>query len=156
MMKYQCTLIAVRDMEQSKRFYCELLGMEITVDFGANVTLSERVALQTMDTWQSFLHKQPEEIRLGNNDAELYFEETDMDGFLQTLAARPDIEYVHQLKEHAWGQRVVRFYDPDQHIIEVGEEMSMVARRFKDSGMTLEQVAQRMEVPMECVNFWLT
>jgi len=154
-MKYQCTLIAVRDMERSKRFYCELLGMEITADFGANVTLSERVALQTLDTWQSFLDKKPEEIKLGNNAAELYFDETDMDGFLQTLAAWPGIKYVHLLKEHPWGQRVVRFYDPDLHIVEVGEEISMVARRFQNGGMTPEQVAQRMDVPMECIKFWL-
>ena len=37
------------------------------------------------------------------------------------------IEYVHPVKEHGWGQRVVRFYDPDKHIIEVGENMKVVS-----------------------------
>lgn len=62
-----------------------------------------------------------------------------------------DIHYVHPVKEHRWGQRVVRFYDPDGHIIEVGENMKMVCKRFLDSGMTPEQVAERMGVPPKYV-----
>lgn len=62
-----------------------------------------------------------------------------------------DIDYVHPVTEHSWGQRVVRIYDPDQHIIEVGENMKAVCRRFLESGMTPEQVAQRMDVPAKFV-----
>lgn len=50
------------------------------------------------------------------------------------------------------GQRVVRFYDPDRYIIEVGENMKAVCKRFIDSGMTPEQVAERMDVPMQYIN----
>lgn len=71
----------------------------------------------------------------------------DMDAFLPHLD-RWQVQYVHRLKEHSWGQRVVRFYDPDGHIIEVGEGLEQVAKRFLSQGMTLEQVAQRMDVPM--------
>ena len=53
---------------------------------------------------------------------------------------------------HIWGQRVVRFYDPDRHIIEVGENMKAVCWRFLDSGMTPDQVAVRMDVPVKFVN----
>ena len=63
-----------------------------------------------------------------------------------------DVEYVHPIKEHSWGQRVVRIYDPDKHIIEVGENIKVVCKRFLDSGMTPEQVAERMDVPMKFVN----
>lgn len=150
-MNYQCILIAVRDMERSKRFYCDLLGMTVTTDFGANVTLSDRVALQTFDTWKSFIQKEENSITLGHNSAELYFEESDMNGFLARLAEIPGIEYVHPPKEHAWGQRAVRFYDPDRHIIEVGENMGMVVKRFLDSGLSAEETAKRMDVPAEYV-----
>ncbi|MGX8710441.1 MAG: VOC family protein [bacterium] len=154
-MKYNCVLIAVRDMARSIQFYCGLLEMEVTADFGANVTLSDCVALQTLDTWKTFLHREETEITLGHNAAELYFEESDMDRFLEKLASYPGIEYVHPPKEHAWGQRVVRFYDPDRNIIEVGEEMTTVARRFAASGMTPEQVAARMDVLIGAVRHWL-
>ena len=62
-----------------------------------------------------------------------------------------DIAYVHPVKEHAWGQRAVRFYDPDRHILEVGENMKTVCRRFLDSGLTPEQTAARMDVPLKFV-----
>ena len=51
--------------------------------------------------------------------------------------------------EHSWGQRVIRFYDLDGHIIEVGEDMKMVIKRFLDSGMTMEEVSVKMDASIE-------
>ena len=39
-MKYTSTLLAVTDMEKSKQFYHDVLGLDIVADFGANVTLT--------------------------------------------------------------------------------------------------------------------
>ena len=83
--------------------------------------------------------------------SEVYFEEDDFDGFLAHLAGCADVVYVRPPLEHRWGQRVVRLYDPDRHIIEVGENMKSVCRRFRDQGMTPEQIAARMEVPLKFV-----
>lgn len=47
---------------------------------------------------------------------------------------------------------MVRLFDPDRHIIEVGENVKTVCRRFLESGMTAEQVAKRMDVPIKFVN----
>ena len=44
-MKYTGTLIAVKDMEKSKQFYHDVLGMEVAADFGANVTLTGGLVL---------------------------------------------------------------------------------------------------------------
>ena len=65
------------------------------------------------------------------------------------------IELVHPVKEHSWGQRAVRFYDPDGHIIEVGENITAVARRFENTGMTVKEIATRMDVREEYVQEWL-
>lgn len=150
-MNYTCTLLAVRNMEQAKQFYHDVLGLEVVADFGANVTLTGGIALQTADTWKDFIHKQEEEIVFGNNSCELYFEEDNMDGFIEKLSQIKSIVYVHPLFEHAWGQRVVRFYDPDQHIIEVGENMVMVVKRFIGTGLSVEETAARMDVPIDYV-----
>ena len=91
----------------------------------------------------------------GGNDTEIYFEEDEFDQFAERLE-ECGVEYVHPVKEHSWGQRVVRFYDPDKHIIEVGESMKVVCRRFLESGMTPEQVAKRMDVPMKFVSACMT
>jgi hypothetical protein len=53
--------------------------------------------------------------------------------------------------EHPWGQRVIRFYDPDRHIIEVGENMKMVVRRFLQRGLSIDETAVRMDVPVDYV-----
>lgn len=144
-MKYISTLIAVNDIEKSKQFYHDILGLNVTVDLGANVTLDGGFALQSMPTWKHFIDNK--DVALKNNDCELVFEEADMDSFLAHLQ-KHDINYVHTVKEHSWGQREVRFYDPDYHIIEVGEDMVVVVKRFIDSGMTKEQVAARMKVSL--------
>lgn len=150
-MKYTATLIAVKDMEKAKQFYQSVLGLDIIADFGANVTLTGGIALQTIDTWKDFIHKQDNEIIFGNNAAELYFEEDDIQAFAAKLQKFMNIEYVHTLFDHPWGQRVVRFYDLDKHIIEVGENMVIVVRRFINSGLTKEEVAAHMDVPLDYV-----
>ena len=80
----------------------------------------------------------------------IFFEEDDFDGFAEKLK-QLEIEYVHPVIEHSWGQRAVRFYDPDHHMIEVGENIETVCRRFLDSGMSPDQTAKRMDVPVEYV-----
>ena len=147
-MKFQNPLLVVTDMEASKKFYKEVLGLEVILDFGANVTLTGGVCLQTKETWMDFIGAKENEIIFCGKNAELYFEEDDFDAFAEKLKMMDDMVYVHPVLEHRWGQRVVRFYDPDRHIIEVGENMKTVCRRFLDSGMTEEEVAVRMDVPL--------
>lgn len=142
-MKFTNPLIVVADLERSRAYYREVLGLRVISDFGANITLTGGVALQTRESWEIFIQKSEKDIVFGGNDAELYFEEDDLDSFLSHLKNFPDIEYVHELKEHGWGQRVVRFYDPDHHIIEVGENMKIVCKRFLDGGMSVAQVQER-------------
>lgn len=147
-MELKNTLLAVADMERSLAFYETVLGLRVVLDFGANKTLTGGLCLQTLETWTGFL--ETDRVAFGGNDAELYFEEDRFDGFVRRLESL-EIQYVHPVKEHPWGQRVVRFYDPDRHILEVGENMRAVCRRFLDSGLTPEETASRMDVPLEYV-----
>ena len=149
-MKLKNPLLVVTDIDKSVEFYKNVLGLHKIMDFGANVTLTGGVCLQTKETWMAFIDAKENEIVFGGNNAEIYFEEDDFDAFAEKLKIQ-DIEYVHPVLEHRWGQRVVRFYDPDRHIIEVGENIKAVTRRFLDSGMTEEEVAVRMDVPLEFV-----
>ena len=148
-MRFGCTLLSVADMNRSVRFYTEVLGLEIDNDFGANVILSGKIALQTESSWKCLTGN--DDVKYGGNDAEVYFEEPDFDAFVARLRRTEGIRYVHMPVEHRWGQRVVRIYDPDMHIIEIAEDMRSVCRRFLDRGMNAEQISERMEVPMRYV-----
>lgn len=143
-MKYKNVLLCVKDISVSERFYREVLGLRKVADFGANITLTGGVCLQTEQTWREFVNGAP--VAFGANCCELYFEEENFDGFIEKLKAVPSLRYVHPVREHRWGQRVVRFYDPDSHIVEVGECMEKVAERFAESGMDIPQIAARMDV----------
>ena len=148
-MKLKNPMLVVKDIDKSVEFYKKVLGLRVTMDFGANKTLTGGLVLQTAETYEAFIGTS--DISFGGNSFEIYFEEDDFDKFAEKLR-ECGVEYVHPVIEHSWGQRVVRFYDPDRHIIEVGENMKTVCRRFLDSGMTPEQAAERMDVPMKFVN----
>ena len=82
---------------------------------------------------------------------ELYFETDDFDGFLKILSQYPNVVYVHPPKKHDWQQRVVRIFDPDGHIIEIGESMAHIAKRFLSEGKTPEETAALIQHPIEFV-----
>lgn len=147
-MEFKNTLLVTADMEKAVAFYEAVLGLEVILDFGANKTLTGGLCLQTGESYREFIGGQA--IAYGGKDFELYFEEDDFGAFADKLSNLA-VAYVHPVIEHRWGQRVVRFFDPDGHIIEVGENMKSVVRRFLDSGMTAEAVAARMDVPLSYV-----
>lgn len=145
-MRLKNILIVVKDMERSKAFYRELFGLQVITDFGENVILSEGLVLQEQKLWEKFIQRP---VFGGANAAELYFEENDLDSFLEKLEnSEFEIEYVNRLMEHEWGQRVIRIYDLDKHLIEVGESLEYVVRRLLKQGMTAEQAAEKTGLPL--------
>ena len=148
-MKLKNMLLVVKEIERSKAFYRDLFGLEVIADFGGNVILTEGLVLQEEVIWRDFIQK---EILHKSHNAELYFEENDMDAFLVKLNTWPEsIDYVNPMMEHSWGQRVVRIYDPDGHMIEVGESMEYVVKRFLASGWSVEETAAKTQMAVPVV-----
>ena len=117
-MKLKNVLIVVKDIEKARQFYHDLFGLELVVDNDGNMILTEGLVLQDEKIWKGFLGK---DIVTENNSCELYFEEKNIEDFVQKLEKLyPSVKYVNRLMTHNWGQKVVRFYDPDGNLIEVG------------------------------------
>lgn len=117
-MKLKNILIVVKDIEKSKQFYHDLFGLDTVVNNDGNMILTEGLVLQDEKIWKNFLGK---DIIPQNNSFELYFEEPNMEAFVEKLEKLyPDIQYVNRFMTHSWGQKVVRFYDLDGNLIEVG------------------------------------
>lgn len=148
---YRSSLVAVTDMEKAKAFYAGVLGLTLLEDIGANATFEGGVTLQQKEVWSMLLEGRPVTPR--HHAAELYFEVQDMDAFAARLTG---VDFCQPLHEAPWGQRLVRLYDPDGNLIEVGEDMAVVTRRFLASGLTPEQTAARMGVPLEYVQHYGT
>ena len=123
-MRLKNILIVVKDIEKSKKFYHDLFGLNTVLDNDGNMILTEGLVLQEEKIWKEFLGK---DIVYRNNACELYFEEKNIEEFIDKLEKLyPTIEYVNKLMEHSWGQKVVRFYDLDGNLIEVGTPMDSV------------------------------
>ena len=117
-MRLRNVLIVVKDIERAKQFYHDLFGLSVVLDNDGNVILTEGLVLQDEKIWKSFLGR---DILPENNSCELYFEERNLETFVQKLEKLyPDVKYVNRLMTHSWGQKIVRFYDPDGNLIEVG------------------------------------
>lgn len=120
-MRLKNILIVVKDIEKSKQFYHDLFGLGVVLDNDGNLILTEGLVLQDEKIWREFLGK---DIIPENNTCELYFEEKDIETFIEKLEnLYPSIQYVNRLITHSWGQKVIRFYDLDGNLIEVGTPM---------------------------------
>ncbi len=149
-MKYVCALITVDNMAVSRRFYEELLGQTVEFDFGENVAF-KGFSLHLKPHFESLLGepgKFPAQKR--SNNMELYFETDEVLEFSEKLK-QAGVEFIHEVKEQPWGQRVMRFYDPDSHIIEIGETMEGLVVRLHNNGLSLEEIAAKTYMPREFI-----
>lgn len=120
-MKLKNILIVVKDTEKSRQFYHDLFGLDLILDNDGNMILTEGLVLQDEAIWKKFLGK---DVIPANNSCELYFEEKNLELFIEKMEKLyPEIQYVNHLMTHSWGQKVVRFYDLDGNLIEVGTPM---------------------------------
>lgn len=150
-MKFKCPLIVVNNIGVARNFYENVLNQKVKYDFGENVVYEDDFSIQLKAHFADMITISQNDIVIKSNNFELYFEEENIDRFVEMLENINEIQYIHKLIEHPWGQRVIRFYDPDMHIIEVGESMESVVKRFLDEGLSVEETAKRTQHPIEFV-----
>lgn len=120
-MEFKGYLIVVQDCSRALKFYSDMFGFQLVRDNGGNMELTDNLYLQEISYWETFTGKR---TIPHNNSSELYFESPNIKRFIKRLETLyPETEYVNRLMTHSWGQKVVRFYDPDGNLIEVGTPM---------------------------------
>lgn len=147
-MKFHSSVIFVNDIEKSKDFYIRLLNQKIEHDFGKNVILKSGITI-----WEI----QPEHIiskRLDtmnkSNRFELYFETELIEETFEKLKIE-NIEFLHKIHEEPWGQRTIRFFDHDKHLIEIGEPLEIFVNNMNRKGLTANQISEKSGIPIETV-----
>lgn len=146
--KYICPLIVVSDIQLSRYFYETTLGQKVILDFGENITFEGNFSLHLKKHYQGLIGHN--EIRTGGNDFELYFEFDDLQQINKQLKDA-NIPFVHEMCEQPWRQRVLRIYDPDKHIIEIGESLEFLSYRLMKEGNTPEEISKIIFMPVEFV-----
>jgi len=147
-MVFHSTVLFVKDIEVSKKFYTRFLGFSVENDFGKNIIFSNGLSI-----WEI----QPEHIintRLKttneSNRFELYFETENLEETFAKLNAA-GIKFLHPVHEEGWGQRTIRFFDPDNHLIEIGEPLDVFVNNMHKNGLTPAQISAKSGIPLQKV-----
>ena len=148
--QFQSAVIFVKDIQISRKFYEDVLNQTVIIDHGPNVGFESGFAIWEAKHANQVIgnHATPEP--LGQNNLELYFESPELDAVLERFN-ETDTPFVHDIQEQPWGQRVLRVFDPDGHIVEVGEPMPIVILRFASQGLSVIEIAERSSMPVEIV-----
>jgi len=125
------------------------------MDFGRNVGYEGGLAIWERDYALNLIFQgKTEGVKVGGNNAEIYFESGDVDALYKRLTAK-GVKVIHSIVEQPWGQRVFRVYDPDNHIIEFAESMTSVVLRLDKNGLSIEEIAKKSLMPMEFIKMAL-
>jgi catechol 2,3-dioxygenase-like lactoylglutathione lyase family enzyme len=150
--QFQSSVIFVRDIQLSRTFYEDLLKQKVAIDFGVNIGFEAGFAIWQVDHAHQIIFGSSGTAGnpLGCRNVELCFEADDLDA-LQAQAQQAGVRFVHPLLEQPWGQRVFRIYDPDGHMIELGEPMTVVILRLFSEGLSAQETAQKTGMPLKMV-----
>jgi len=150
--KYSSSVLFVSDIKVATKFYKELLELEIELDHGECIGFKGGLSLWDANYAFKIMGKENTNRFTSSetNKFEIYFESDSIKETYEKFEKK-GIRFEHKMKEQPWGQRVFRFYDLDDNIIEMGEPMTVVIKRFLDQEMTVEEVTTKTSMPQEIV-----
>ncbi len=149
--KFHSTVIIADDFELMKSFYQDVLHQEIEFDFGNCIGFKNGLSLWKLKEEYTISQKlgctfHPN----GNKNLEICFDTDDFELVIENLKSH-SLNYLHEVNEELWGQQTIRFYDPENNLIEIGETIHCFVKRFYKQGMTIEEVSKRTSVPIQMV-----
>lgn len=147
-MKYICPLVVVDDIKRSRYLYESILGQTVKMDFGENVTFEGDFSIHQRDHFQSLIGNKS--VIKKSNSFELYFEHDALPDIVEIIKEL-NLEFVHEIVEQPWKQQVVRFYDYDMNMIEIGERMEHVAYRLSQQNYTYDDICKITYLDKESV-----
>jgi len=152
MLKYVCALIAVKDVAVSRRFYEQCLGQKVKDDFIENVAFEGGFAIHRQGHFQELLGSGERFAAVTRtHTGELSFESDDVEA-VELRLKDAGVEFIHAPRQQPWGQRVMRLYDPDGHVVEIGEQMEAVVLRFYRQGFSPDSICQKTSMPRPFVD----
>jgi catechol 2,3-dioxygenase-like lactoylglutathione lyase family enzyme len=134
-------------MKRSRNFYESILGQTVESDFGENVSFGG-FAIHLRPHFKMLIDNK--EVAVGGNNFELYFEYDDVEEICEKLNAE-NVEFVHEFREQPWKQQVVRFYDPDKNIIEIGESIEHLIFRLYQQQHSADEISKMTGLDKELI-----
>jgi len=146
-MKFKSVAIFVKDIKKSKKFYIEILNQEIEHDFTKSIMFKNGLTL-----WE--VQEEHEIRKLSTDDRvnrfELYFETEDIERDYKIIL-KSGAEFLHSIEEE-WGQKTMRFFDLDNHLIEIGESLETFILNMNNIGLSVDEIVKKSGVKLDVVN----
>ena len=117
-------VVLVKDIEVSKAFYRDVLKLKIVQDSGPFVLFEDHFSIhQARELLVNATGEDTssQKASLGSDNLLLYFETSELDDLFNAI--KDKVGLVHPIITQDWEQRVFRFYDPDHHLVEIGEPL---------------------------------
>lgn len=121
-LRFANPIIFPTNLQKSKSFYKNTLGLSIVQDTENFILFEGNFGIHgnAKEFWSNVFDKpQANPPFSSNNSLLLYFQTEAIEETFKKLATK--INLIHPLKKEPWGERVFRFYDPDDYILEMGE-----------------------------------
>ena len=155
-LSYNSCVLLVKNIERSKHFYSIVLGQQIIMDFGRNVGFKGGLAIWEREyALNMIFQEKAKDTIVGANNFEVYFETKNLYNLYKRLV-KEKVKVIHSIREHPWGQRAFRIYDPDNHIIEFAESMESVVKRLNSDGVEIEEISKKTMMPIEFIKMVIT
>ncbi len=142
-------VLFVNDIEKSKKFYTEVLGQQIEYDFGATIGFTGGVALWKLQPGHEIAHSQDNK-HMPSTGFEVYFETENILEMVDQIK-KLQLKLLHPLKTESWGQQTIRLYDPDNHLIEIGESLYTFIQRIYNETSSIEETQKKTGVPVSMI-----
>ena len=122
-LKFISTIAFVKDINKSKKFYTEILGLTIVKDFHTIVFFENQFVIHDSKNLIKTIFKKKyynSFFKQGRKNLLICFEYADINEIFNKVKLS-GAKIIHKVEKQAWGQNVFRFYDYDNHIVEIGE-----------------------------------
>jgi uncharacterized glyoxalase superfamily protein PhnB len=150
-MKFMGPIILVENLELSRNFYEKILKQKVIYDFGVNVSFEGGLAIHLRTHYEETQKMTGSyKILYGSNSVDLNYETEELDDIYNELK-QLNVEFIHEIQEAPWGQRGITFYDPDKHLVTIGEAMEVVVNRLYKQGLSVDEVVIKTAMPKEFV-----
>ncbi|HOU83307.1 MAG TPA: VOC family protein [Spirochaetota bacterium] len=149
-MNFIGSILAVEDIKRSRKFYEEILQQTVKYDFGLNITFEGRFAIISKDHFYNITKNIHSRNQIADRNLILYFETESIDDVFTNLRQN-NIEFIHEIEEQPWAQRVFRCYDPDKYIVEIGEKVESTIIRLHKRQMPVDDIAKQTSISVDYI-----
>ncbi len=118
--RFRHSIALVRDIEESKHFYKDILGLSIIRDFDVFVLFQNDFAIHRADLFYDYINKPYHGEKMGHDNVDFYLTTSELEHVSARLKENK-VVFIHEIKQMDWGEKVIRIYDPDGHILEIGD-----------------------------------